>query len=175
MRFQFPIVNFLFICSNIPAACVFYHDFFEKWLLLTQKLQSHGFQVIHLGGHRHVLVDHRYAQFITISSFFPRKWLITRFWTRVIPWLLLTIVQNLSFVNTWVHRLFLWGSCCSIFSLLCSMDHLLNLICIVLWTIACISVFIILTNVLSGFLHITLSQYSFGLVNRFLSLSTLMT
>jgi hypothetical protein len=106
--FQLPIANFLFICSNIPAAFVFYHDFLEKWLLLTQQLQNHGFQVTHLVGHRHVLVDHRYALFIviTIPSFFPCEWLITRIWTRVIPCMLLAIVQNLSFVNSWVHRLF---------------------------------------------------------------------
>ena len=48
--FSFPIVNFLFLCSNIPAApaygvylpidaiCISYHDFLDRGLLLTRKL-----------------------------------------------------------------------------------------------------------------------------------------
>ena len=57
--FNFPIVNFSFICSNIPAApaygvyisqsirysrdCGSYQDFLDRGLLLTKKLQNQGF------------------------------------------------------------------------------------------------------------------------------------
>jgi hypothetical protein len=59
--FNFPIVNFPFICSNIPAAPAYgvpvyisqfiryyraygsYQDFLDRSLLLTSKLLNHGF------------------------------------------------------------------------------------------------------------------------------------
>jgi hypothetical protein len=57
--FNFPIVNFHFICINIPAApaygvylsqlirysraCGSYQDFLDRGLLLTRKLLNHGF------------------------------------------------------------------------------------------------------------------------------------
>jgi hypothetical protein len=57
--FDFPIINFPFSCSNIPAApafrryisklirysrvCVYYHDFLDRGLLLTRKLFNQGF------------------------------------------------------------------------------------------------------------------------------------
>ena len=57
--FNFPIVNFSFICSNIPAApaygvyisqsiryfraCGSYRDFLDRGLLLTKKLLNQGF------------------------------------------------------------------------------------------------------------------------------------
>ena len=57
--FNFPIVNFPFICSNIPAApaggvyisqlirysraCGSYQDFLDRGLLLTRKLLNQGF------------------------------------------------------------------------------------------------------------------------------------
>jgi hypothetical protein len=57
--FDFPIVNFPFICSNIPAApaygvyisqmirypraCGSYQDFLDRGLLLTRKLLNQGF------------------------------------------------------------------------------------------------------------------------------------
>jgi hypothetical protein len=54
--FNFPIVNFPFICSNIPAApaygvyislrysraCGSYQDFLDRGLLLTRKLFNQG-------------------------------------------------------------------------------------------------------------------------------------
>ena len=62
--FNFPIVNFPFICSNIPAAPVYgayisqlirysracgsYHDFLDRGLLLTRKLLHQGFLVVKL-------------------------------------------------------------------------------------------------------------------------------
>ena len=62
--FNFPIVNFPFICSNIPAApaygvyisqliqysraCGSYHDFLDRWLLLIMKLENQGFLVVKL-------------------------------------------------------------------------------------------------------------------------------
>ena len=62
--FKFLIVKFLFICSNILAApenevyisqlsrysrtCGSYHDFLDRWLLLTRKLSYTGFLVVKL-------------------------------------------------------------------------------------------------------------------------------
>ena len=62
--FNFPIVNFPFICSNIPAAaaygvyisqliqysraCGSYHDFLDRWLLPIMKLVNQGFLVVKL-------------------------------------------------------------------------------------------------------------------------------
>ena len=60
--FNFPIVNFPFICSNIPAAygvyisqmirysraCGSYQDFLDRGLLLTRKLLSQGFLLVKL-------------------------------------------------------------------------------------------------------------------------------
>ena len=62
--FNFPNVNFPFICSNIPAApvygiyisllircslaCGFHHDFFDRGLLLAMKISNQGFLVVKL-------------------------------------------------------------------------------------------------------------------------------
>ena len=62
--FNFPMVNFPFICSNIPAAslygayisqfnrysraCGSYHDVLDRGLMLTRKLLSYGFLVVKL-------------------------------------------------------------------------------------------------------------------------------
>ena len=62
--FNFPIVNFSFICSNIPAvpaygvyisqlirysrACGSYQDFLDRGLLLTRKLLNQGFLSVKL-------------------------------------------------------------------------------------------------------------------------------
>jgi hypothetical protein len=81
--FNFPIVNFPFICSNIPAApaygvytsisqiiwysraCGSYQDFNNRGLLLTRKLLNQGFLLVKLKswfrkiyGRHHDLVDH---------------------------------------------------------------------------------------------------------------------
>ena len=86
--FNFPIVNFPFICSNIPAAlaygiyisqmirysrpCGSYQDFLERGLLLTRKLLNQGFLLVKLKsslrefyGRHHNLVD-RYG--ISVSQ-----------------------------------------------------------------------------------------------------------
>ena len=63
--FNFPIVNFPFICSNIPAApaygvyisrllirysraCGAYQDFLDRGLLLTRKLRNQWFLLVKL-------------------------------------------------------------------------------------------------------------------------------
>jgi hypothetical protein len=62
--FNFPIVNFPFICSNIPAgpayavyisqmllysrACGSYQDFLDRGLLITRKLLNQGFLLVKL-------------------------------------------------------------------------------------------------------------------------------
>jgi len=86
--FNFPTVNFPFICSNIPAApaygvylsqmirysraCGSYQDFLDSGLLLTRKLLNHGFRLVKLQsslrkfyGRHHDLVD-RYG--ISVSQ-----------------------------------------------------------------------------------------------------------
>ena len=86
--FNFPIVNFPFICSNIPAApaygvyisrllirycrvCGSYQDFLDRWLLLTRKLLNEGFLLVKLMsslrkfyGRHHDLVD-RYRIYVS--------------------------------------------------------------------------------------------------------------
>jgi hypothetical protein len=85
---NFPIVNFPFICSNIPAAsaygvyisqlirysraCGSYQDFLDRELLLTRKLLNQGFLLVKLKsslrklyGRHHDLVD-RYG--ISVSQ-----------------------------------------------------------------------------------------------------------
>ena len=84
--FNFPIVNFPFICSNIPAACGVYisqmirysrtcgsyQKFLDRGLLLTRKLLNQGFLLVMLKsshrkfyGRHHDLVD-RYG--ISVSQ-----------------------------------------------------------------------------------------------------------
>ena len=86
--FNFPIVNFPFVCGNIPAAhaygeyisqmirysrpCGSYQDFLDKGLLLTMKLLNQGFPLVMLKssnrkfyGCHHDLVD-RYG--ISVSQ-----------------------------------------------------------------------------------------------------------
>ena len=85
--FNFPIVNFPFICSNIPAApaygvyisqliryfraCGSYNDFLERGLLLSRKLLNQGFLLVKLKsslrkfyGRHHDLAD-RYGIFVS--------------------------------------------------------------------------------------------------------------
>ena len=79
--FNFPIVNFPFKCSNIPAAptygvyisqlirysrdCGYYHEFLDGELLLTRKFLNQGFLLVKIKssirkfyGHHHDLVNH---------------------------------------------------------------------------------------------------------------------
>jgi hypothetical protein len=81
--FNFPIVNFPFICINIPAATVFgvyisqliqysragssYQDFLDRGLLLTKKLLAQGFLLVKLKSslRNHDFVD-RYG--ISVSN-----------------------------------------------------------------------------------------------------------
>ena len=86
--FSFQIVNFPFLSSNIPEApaygiyisqlirysraCISYHDFLERGLLLTRKILNQVFQMVKLKsplrkfyGRHHKLVD-RYG--ITVSQ-----------------------------------------------------------------------------------------------------------
>ena len=97
----FPLWNFPFICSNIPAApayavyisqmirysraCGSYQDFLDRGFLLTRKLQNQGFLLVKLKlsrrkcyGRHHDLVD-RYG--ISVFRSFPYSRLITRFVT----------------------------------------------------------------------------------------------
>ena len=85
--FNFPIVNFPFICFNIPAApaygvyisqlvryfraCGSYQDFLDRGLLLTGKLLNQGFLLVILKsslrkfyGRHHDLVD-RFGMYVS--------------------------------------------------------------------------------------------------------------
>ena len=83
--FNFLIVNFPFICSNIPAspaygvyisqlirysrACGSYQDFLDRWLLLSKKLLNQGFLLVKLKSY-----DHGYAPLVVSTSrSFPRS------------------------------------------------------------------------------------------------------
>ena len=93
--FNFPIVNFPFLCSNIPAApaygvyisqlirysraCISYQDFLDRGSLLTRKLLNQGFLMVKLKsslrkfyGRHHDLVD-RYGKSVSqiIIDIFP--------------------------------------------------------------------------------------------------------
>ena len=95
--FNFAIVNFPFICSNIttaPAyavyisqlmrysrACGSYQDFFDRGLLLTRKLLNQWFLLVKLKSslrrfycRHHDLVD-RYGHFPVLSSFITFHWI----------------------------------------------------------------------------------------------------
>jgi hypothetical protein len=106
--FDFPIGNFPFICSNIPAApahevnisraCGSYQDFVDRGLQLTWKLLNQGFHFIKLKsslrnfcGRHHwpllnicVTINHGYVPPV-VSTFrsFPHSWFITGFVTRL--------------------------------------------------------------------------------------------
>ena len=92
--FNFPIVNFPFICSNIPAApayavyisqliqysraCGSYHDFLDRVVLLTRKLLNQGFLLVKMQssllrfyGRHHDMVDRYgiYASQMTTDMF----------------------------------------------------------------------------------------------------------
>ena len=81
--FNFPIVNFPFICSNIPAAPAyisqliysrtggFYQDFVDRGLLLTWQILNQGFLFVNLKsslrkcyGCHHALID-RYGIYVS--------------------------------------------------------------------------------------------------------------
>ena len=111
--FNFPTVNFPFICGNIPAYGVYisqlmqysrasgsYQDFLDRGLLLTRKLLNQGFLLVKLKsslrkfyGRHHDLVDHYGISVsqMTMNMFhlwytsqsFPHSWLITGFVTRL--------------------------------------------------------------------------------------------
>jgi len=86
--FNFPIVNFPFVCNNIPAAPVYEvyitQDFLDRGLLITRKLLNQGFLLVKfmsllrkLCGRHHDMVyrdgisvtnDHGYVQLVVYTS-----------------------------------------------------------------------------------------------------------
>jgi hypothetical protein len=86
--FNFPIVNFPFICSNIPTApgygvylsqmirysraCGSYQDFLERRLLLTRKLLNQGFLLVKLKSSLRKLCG-RYHDFVTVMNYLCHK------------------------------------------------------------------------------------------------------
>ena len=87
--FNFPIVNFPFICSNIPAApaygvyisqlilysraCGSYQDFFDRGLLLTRKLLNQGFQLVKLKS-SHESFTVATMTWLTVMEYLCHKW-----------------------------------------------------------------------------------------------------
>ena len=95
--FSFPIVNFPFLSSNIPAAsadrvcisklirysraCISYHDFLDRGLLVTKKILHQEFQMVKLKSSRrkfykrhHELVD---RDGITVSQMIADMYLMS--------------------------------------------------------------------------------------------------
>ena len=98
---NFPIVNFPFICSNIPVApaygvyisqlirysraCGSYLDFLDKGLLLTRKLLNQGFLLVKLKSslRKYYAHGHEYVPLVVSTTrSFPHSWFITGFITR---------------------------------------------------------------------------------------------
>ena len=130
--FDFPIGNFPFICSNIPAApahevnisraCGSYQDFVDRGLQLTWKLLNQGFHFIKLKsslrnfcGRHHwpllnicVTINHGYVPPV-VSTFrsFPHSWFITGFVTRLSLRVPLVRRNYLLFRSTCAHPRFL--------------------------------------------------------------------
>jgi hypothetical protein len=87
--FSFPIVNFPFICSNIPTApgygvylfqmirysraCGSYQDSMERRLLLTRKLLNQRFLLVKLKSSLRKLCG-RYHDFVTVMKYLCHKW-----------------------------------------------------------------------------------------------------
>ena len=87
--FNFPIVNFLFICSNIPAApaygvyisqmkryyraCGSYQDFLNRGLLLTRKLLKQGFLWLSWSHHLEYVTVATMTWF-TVMEYLCHKW-----------------------------------------------------------------------------------------------------
>ena len=85
--FNFPIVNFPFICSNIPAApaygvylsqmkrysraCGSYRDFLDRGLMLTRKLLNQGFLLVKL---KSSLRKFYGRHWLTVLEFLCHKW-----------------------------------------------------------------------------------------------------
>jgi hypothetical protein len=87
--FNFPIVNFPFICSNIPAApgygvyisrliqysraCGSYQDFLDRGLLLIRKLLNKGFLLVKLT-HHFVSFTVATMTWLTLMEYLCHKW-----------------------------------------------------------------------------------------------------
>ena len=108
--FNFLIVNFPIICSNITAApaygvyisqlirysraCGFHYDFLNRWMLLIKKLLNQWFLVVKLKssllkfyGRHHDLVNRYEAWYVPLVVIavmsFPHSWLTTKLVTRL--------------------------------------------------------------------------------------------
>jgi hypothetical protein len=87
--FKFPIVNFPFICSNIPAAptygvcisqlirysraCGSYQDFLDRGLLLTRKLLNQEFLLVKLKSSLRMICS-RYHDLVNVMEYLCHKW-----------------------------------------------------------------------------------------------------
>jgi hypothetical protein len=87
--FNFPIVKFPFICSNIPTAPAFgvyisqlirysrtydsYHDFLDRGLLLTRKLLNQGFLYWSSGSHHFESFTVTTMTWLTVAEYLHHK------------------------------------------------------------------------------------------------------
>ena len=143
-HFNFPIVIFPFICSNIPAApacgvyisqmirysraCCSYQDFLDRGLLLTRKLLNQG-SVWLSWCHHFELFSAATMTWLTVMEYLCHKWpricSTCRNPSRFFPhsWLITGIVTRLtrrvSLVEQERFVLPELGSCYSIFSFIC--------------------------------------------------------
>ena len=151
--FNFPIVNFPFICNNIPAApaygvyisqlirysraCGSYQDFLDRVLLLTRKLLNQGFLLVRLKsslgkfyGRHHDLVD-RYgisvSQMTTDMFHFP---VLSSFMTSHRICNQINTMGVTSGAPEFTSG-FQWGLCYSIFSFICMFCRSLFVLCII--------------------------------------------
>ena len=86
-RANFLIVNFPFVCNNIPAApacgvyiskliryprsCFSYHDFLDRWFLLTRKLLKQGLLLVKL---KSSLFYVAIMTWFTVTEYLCHKW-----------------------------------------------------------------------------------------------------
>jgi hypothetical protein len=132
--FPFSIVNFPFVCNNVPAAPVYgvyisqliryaracgsNQDFLVRGFLLTRKLLNQWFLLVKLKSwwlgwplwNICVTNDHGYVPLVeSTSRSLPHSWLITGFVTRLARRVSLVEQELLPFRSTWVHLQFLVG------------------------------------------------------------------
>jgi hypothetical protein len=113
--FNFPIMNFPFICSNIPAvptygvyisqliqcsgACASYHDFPNRVLLITRKLLEQRFRVIFdvLRYHHDCIPFHHdlvYRYRISVSQFVLYNYLCNQNISPLTLWVRIPLMTN---------------------------------------------------------------------------------
>ena len=169
----FPIVNFSFICSNIPAACGYgvylsqlirysracssYHEFLDRVLLLTRKLLNQRFLLINLKSSHRKFCRKHFSSFMTYHRVCKQ----------------INITGATSGAGTahpsGAHEFtlgFQWGLCYSMFSVICMLCRsLFVLLYFFFWSLCCLFFFdmrILITLWYLQTLHILTSFWVFA-------------